>query len=196
MSEHDTDLFRREMSDVKPLPEDERVRPRPATGGPSLAQLARRDSARERLRDPNPLTMPERIRELDPHDVLGARKNGVQEGVYRKLRLGKYPVQDHLDLHRIKLREARTLVHDFLRGAHERGQRTVLITHGKGVHSPAPARLKSYVFHWLEEFDLVLAYHTAKPEHGGAGATYVMVRKSPEARRETAEHFREKPKNA
>jgi DNA-nicking Smr family endonuclease len=68
-----------------------------------------------------------------------------------------------------------------------------MITHGKGIHSPVPARLKSYVFHWLEEFDLVLAYHTARPEHGGAGATYVMVRKSSEARRENREHFREKP---
>lgn len=195
MSRNDDDFFRKEVGDVRPLPEDDKIRPA-GSRAPTLAQLARRDAARERHHDANPLTMPERIRELGPHDVLGHRKNGVQEGVYRKLRLGKYEVQDKLDLHRIKLREARTLVYDFIRHAHERGLRTVMITHGKGIHSPVPARLKSYVFHWLEEFDLVLAYHTARPEQGGAGSTYVMVRKSPDAARENREHFQEKPKHS
>lgn len=186
MADHDSDLFRKQMGDVRPLPEDDRANVR-GSRQPSLSQLARRDAALERRRDPNPLTLPEHIRELGPHDLEGAKKPGVQEGVFRKLRLGKYPPQAKLDLHRVTLREARGMVYDFLNEAHRQGLRTVLITHGKGLHSPVPARLKSYVFHWLAEYDLVLAWHSARPQHGGAGATYVMVRKSPEQSRSNRE---------
>lgn len=195
MTERDSDLFRRQMGDVRRLPEDDRVNARPHRK-PSLSQLARRDAATDSRRDPNPLTMPERVREVGPHDVLGQRKNGVQEGVYRKLRLGKYPVQQKLDLHRITLRDARQMVYEFLNEAHERGLRTVMITHGKGQHSPVPARLKSYVLHWLEELDLVLAWHSAIPRHGGAGSTYVMVRKSSGESQHNREQFQEKPRKS
>jgi DNA-nicking Smr family endonuclease len=43
--------------------------------------------------------------------------------------------------------------------------------------------------HWLEESDLVLAWHSAQPRHGGTGATYVLVRKSSDARQQTRERF-------
>lgn len=192
MADHDLDLFRSEMGDVKPLAPDNRVTAR-AQSAPSPAQLARREAAvRERLKDPNPLTLPEQVAEIGPHDIVGHRKNGVQEGVYRKLRLGKYEIQAKLDLHRITLTDGRKMVHDMLTEAHQRGLRTLLITHGKGMHSPQPARMKSYVMHWLAESDLVLAWHSARPEHGGAGATYVLVRKSTEASLRTREVYAER----
>jgi DNA-nicking Smr family endonuclease len=195
MAQQDSDMFRKQMGDVTRLPEDDRVPAHGTQRPPSLAQIARRRAASgQGPGDPNPLTTPERVHELGPHDVVGHRKNGVQEGVFRKLRLGKYEPRGKLDLHRVTIREARSLVYDFIREAHEKSLRTVIITHGKGQHSPIPGRMKSYVFHWLEELDLVLAYHSARPQHGGAGATYVMVRKSPEARRENREAFQERPR--
>ena len=189
MSDQDLDLFLKEMADVRRLPDDERIESR-ARPLPKEVAAARRAAAAAVTQDNNPLTMPEDVPQVGPHDVIGRRKNGVQEGVYRKLRLGKYEVQDRLDLHRVKLREAREQVHAFLESAAQRGLRTILITHGKGFHSPTPARLKSYVIHWLEESALALAYHSAQPAHGGAGATYVMVRKSSEARQQTREKLR------
>ena len=113
----------------------------------------------------------------------------MQEGVYRKLRLGKYDAQDVLDLHRVRLLEARNQVQAFLENAHNNGMRTVLISHGKGLHSERPGFLKSYVMHWLEESRLVLAYHSTPANRGGSGATQVLVRKNSQARQNNREFF-------
>lgn len=185
MADEETRLFREQMGDVRRLEDDDRVRPGPVRE--RLAQQGHREAAAGETRDPNPLTLPEQVPQLDPHDITGEKKSGVQEGVFRKMRLGKYRIDARLDLHRLTLAEAREQVQAFLRQAHERSHRTVLITHGKGIHSPTPARLKSYVFHWLAESELVLAWHSAQPQHGGAGATYVMVRKSPAQSRQNRE---------
>lgn len=190
MSQQDEDIFLREMHGVRRLPEEPLV-VASARQSPTLSQLARRQAAD---RDPaNPgkelLSLPEQVREVGPHDLVGLKKDGVQEGVYRKLRLGKYEPQSRLDLHRVTLRDARIQVIDFLNTGYQHGLRTVLITHGKGYHSVTPGRLKSYVLHWLEEWDLVLAFHSAKPWHGGAGATYVLLRKAPEASLRNREQY-------
>jgi DNA-nicking Smr family endonuclease len=188
MSQHDNELFSREMRGVTPLPQE--PVPPSVKHTPNLAQLARRQAADQEITSPRePLSLPEQVQEVGPQDLVGLKKNGVQEGVYRKLRLGKYEPQSRLDLHRVTLKDARLQVIDFLNTAYAHGLRTVMITHGKGYHSVTPGRLKSYVLHWLEEWDMVLAFHSAKPWHGGAGATYVLIRKAPEASLRNREQF-------
>ena len=140
-------------------------------------------------KDRNPLTVPEQVQPVGPLDIVGLKKDGVQEGVYRKLRLGKYEPQDVLDLHRVRLMDARNLVQQFLENAHNNGMRTVLISHGKGLHSERPGFLKSYVMHWLEESYLVLAFHSTPANRGGSGATQVLVRKNGQARQRNREFF-------
>lgn len=191
MKDRDENLFQSEVGDVRPIGRHDRIIRRPAPADP--AALARRISATEagRRGDPNPLTLPESVPAVDPHDLVGRKKDGVQEGVYRKLRLGKYEVQASIDLHRLLVREAREQVYRFLVSSHQSGLRTVLITHGKGLHSESPGRLKSHVIHWLDESPLVLAYHSARPANGGAGATYALLRKSPENKQRNREMFGE-----
>ena len=194
MTSDDNDLFRQEMADATPIKPDGRAQTRPRKAN-SLREQLRRAAAMDERRDSNPLTVPEQVAPVGPTDIVGVKKNGVQEGVYRKLRLGKYTPQEVLDLHRVRLMDARQLVHQLLSKAHENGLRTVLISHGKGVHSERPGFLKSYVMHWLQESDLVLAYHSAPQNHGGSGATYVLVRKSTQARQRNREFFMEAGKN-
>lgn len=192
MGNFDDDLFRREMTDVAPLQEDDRVYLVPRRT-PTLSQRLRRASAIARPnQDPNPLTVPEQVAQAGPHDIVGLKKNGVQEGVYRKLRLGKYEVQERLDLHRVRLMDARDQVYLFIRESQELGLRTVLISHGKGHHSARPALLKSYVLHWLEEFDQVLAFHSAPANQGGAGVTLALLRKTSSASQKNREFFHER----
>lgn len=193
MTDTDKDLFLSEMRGVKRLPESDRIddhanarATRPAI---SVAISRRRLAALGGLHIDNPLTDPEHIPQVGPLDIVGHRKNGVQEGVYRKLRLGKYEIAAKLDLHRIKIKEAHVMVQQFLQRASDNNLRTVLITHGKGIHSPTPGLMKSYVMHWLAESDLVLAWHSAQAQHGATGATYVLVRKSSAERQENKEHF-------
>ena len=192
MGDYDDDLFQREMTGVAPLKEDDRVHPE-RRREPPLAQRLRRASATARPnRDPYPLSLPERVPQADPYDIVGLKKNGVQEGVFRKLRLGKYEPQARLDLHRVRLADARDQVYLFIREAQQSGLRTVLINHGKGQHSERPALLKSYVLHWLEEFDQVLAFHSAPANQGGAGVTLVLLRKTDVASQKNREFFYER----
>lgn len=196
MANNDDNLFRREMADVTPIKSDGRATAgRPPRENSLREQLRRAAAVSDKKVDNNPLTVPEQVEPVAPLDIVGVKKNGVQEGVYRKLRLGKYEVQDVLDLHRVRLLDARQLVQQFLLNAHQHGLRCLLINHGKGVHSERPGFLKSYVMHWLQESTLVLAYHSAPRHQGGTGATLILVRKNSQARQQNREHFMEAGRN-
>ena len=134
----------------------------------------------------NPLA-DEGIAPLDAWYILEFKRPGIQNGVYRKLRLGHYQLDARLDLHRFAIKQAREEVFSFIGEASHLGLRTLLIVHGKG-HSKAngdkTAVLKGYVNQWLRELEAVQAFHSAQPQHGGTGAVYVLLRKSAEQKRE------------
>ena len=131
---------------------------------------------------------------VDPFDEIAFKRDGVQTGVYRKLRLGRYPQEATLDLHRMTVREAREAVWRFVHDAQRAGLRSVIITHGRGDRSETPGRLKSYVAHWLPTLSAVLAFHSAQRHHGGYGACYVLLRKNAEKRQDNRErHARRTP---
>ncbi len=182
----DNDFFLEEMSGVKPIAntriKQQLSRPRSLTPG----QEERRRAAAEELIDPNPLSMELRHR-VKPHDFLFWKESGVQEGVWKKLRLGKYTMEARLDLHIMNVKEARQELHKFLIECRENGIRTALISHGRGEQGEQKATLKSYARQWLEEHDSVLAFHTAQRHHGGTGAVYTMIRKSEELRTDNRE---------
>lgn len=167
------------MSGVKPITHN-KVADTPKSQAPSEAQLARREAAvREGRQDPNILTT-EYVEMVSPYDMLSYKRPGVQDGVFRKLRLGKYETEAVLDLHRKSVKQAREEVFDFIQACLSHSLRTVMILHGKGERSDPPALLKSYVNKWLPELDPVMAYHSAQIRHGGTGALYVLLRKSDE----------------
>jgi DNA-nicking Smr family endonuclease len=137
--------------------------------------------------DGNPLS-DTAVEPVGPHDEIGFMRPGVQTGVYKKLRLGKYPIEARLDLHRMKVAQARQEVFSFLQECLRHNVRTVLILHGKGESNPdGRGVLKAYVNKWLRDLSEVMAYHSAQKQHGGTGAVYVLVRKSDEAKRENRE---------
>ena len=116
---------------------------------------------------------------VKPTDTLEFKRPGIQEGVYRKLRLGKYPIEARLDLHRKTVVEARAELVGFIDQALRYDMRCLLVLHGKGDRNPVqPATLKSYVAKWLRESAVVMAYHSAIPAHGGTGAVYVLLKKT------------------
>ena len=189
----DDALFLAEMDGVAPLAESHlRVRAE-SPEAPSLAQLARRQAAANTGKDGNTLTLGE-VPPVDPFDEIAFKRDGVQTGVYRKLRLGRYPQEATLDLHRMTVREAREAVWRFVHDAQRAGLRSVIITHGRGDRSETPGRLKSYVAHWLPTLSAVLAFHSAQRHHGGYGACYVLLRKNAEKRQDNRErHARRTP---
>lgn len=165
------------MQDVKPLKQNDKIETsRPQT---TLAQQLKRAALEKSFdKDRNYLSV-EKVEPLDPYDVLEYKKDGVQEGVYRNLRLGKYQVDSVLSLQRMKLDDAREVLFDTVMESHKRGIRTLLIQHGLGLNSrPFPALVKSYVNQWLRQMPEVLAFHSALKQQGGLRSVYVLLKKN------------------
>ena len=180
-------LFLEQMKDVQRIRRPNRaevVAPRELTPGHLERQRAAVDAP---SRDANPLTASD-VDPLTAHDILSWQRPGVQHGVFRKLRLGQYPIEARLDLHRMTVEEARREVFGFVKDCVRYGLRSVIILHGKGERNPdGIAQLKSYLARWLPELDEVLAFHSAQKHHGGTGAVYFMVRKSDQQKQRNRE---------
>lgn len=188
--QHDDMLdFLSEMGDVKPLQQNDRVYHHNAAL--SVAEKQARFSLHQTHNVQHiPLSM-EGVTPVQPEDYLEYKKAGIQDGVYKNLRLGKYQIDTRLNISGLSLVQTREQVYVTLQNAHNQGARCVLIQHGLGRESkPFPALKKSYVSHWLQEIDEVIAFHTAQPQHGGLGATYVLLKKHPEQKQINRERQR------
>ncbi|MDT4883333.1 putative DNA endonuclease SmrA [compost metagenome] len=97
----------------------------------------------------------------------------------RKLREGRWSIQRQIDLHGLRVDEAREALGRFIREAHQLGLRCVRVVHGKGLGSPGRAPvLKGRVHRWLVQKNEVLAFVQARPAEGGAGALVVLLRQA------------------
>ena len=139
----------------------------------------------------NFLTLGE-VKPRDPLEVLEWRQDGIQLAVFEKLRKGGYDIARELDLHQRTVKEARGDIYQLISKAHVNNWRCVLISHGKGLRNPTPAKLKSYVAHWLTQHPLVLAYCSAQRNRGGVGSVYALIKKSAASREENRERFGQK----
>lgn len=165
------------MQDVKPLKQGDKVPS--AKPQQTLAQKLKRESLEKAQRQDKNYLRIESVSPVDPLDMLEYKKDGVQEGVYKNLRLGKYKVDEYINIQNAKLALARELVFDSIHQAHKSGARTLIIKHGLGENNkPFPALLKSYVNQWLKQMPEVLAFHSALQRHGGLAAVYVLVKKN------------------
>lgn len=185
---NDETPFGQAMAGVTPLKSRGRVAAAAAVRQtPGLAER-RRAATVAPVFDANFLKTDE-IPPVGPYDVVGFVRPGVQHGVYGKLRRGRYEPQATLDLHRCSAELARREIWQFVQDCIDCQLRTVMVLHGKGDRSPRAAVLKSCVCHWLTLMPEVLAYHSAQPHHGGAGALYVLLKKSPQAREANRERL-------
>ncbi|MGI9281937.1 MAG: DNA endonuclease SmrA [Endozoicomonas sp.] len=185
MSYDDQDLFLQEMEGVAPLksrPKADLKKNQAMTPGQAL----RRKAAQAELNDPNFLSL-DNPKRVQPYDHLAYKRSGVQEGVFKKLRLGKYDIEARLDLHNHTAAEARKAVFEFINDCQQHELRSLIINHGRGLNSNPPAIIKSYVNTWLREMDQVLCFHTALKFHGGSAALYVVLRKSEREKLENRE---------
>ena len=184
------EFFQAEMRGVTPLKRDARERLlRKDHGGDGEA---RRQAAEGEPESRVNALVDEGVEPLDAWYVLAFKRPGIQHGVYKKLRQGRYEIDARLDLHRLSVKQARIDVHSFIQDAMQYGLRTVLILHGKGqrkAEQEKTAVLKGYVNHWLQDSEEVQAFHSAQAVHGGTGAVYVLLRKSLQKKRENRERF-------
>jgi DNA-nicking Smr family endonuclease len=116
---------------------------------------------------------------LDVDDQLSFRRPGIGTDVTHKLRGGQWSIQRQLDLHGLRVDEAREALGQFIRLSHRTGLRCVRVVHGKGLGSPGKTPvLKGRVQSWLVQKKEVLAFVQARPAEGGAGALVVLLQPS------------------
>jgi DNA-nicking Smr family endonuclease len=153
--------------------------PRPPSPGPSHVRhpdLEAIDELRALVNGDAPFDL------ADSDEYIEGCVAGLDPGVVRKLRRGEYAVQGHVDLHGLRRDEAKAAVDRFLKEARVAGKRCVLLVHGRGSHSKDQVPvLKEALRTWLATARFgrhVLAFATARPEDGGAGAVYVLLRRA------------------
>lgn len=137
---------------------------------PRQSELDEREVLKEMLQDPEPDA-------VESGETLLYRREGVQDGVLRRLRRGHYRIEAELDLHGLNRDKARLEVTRFLALCQDRDRRCVRIIHGKGLGSPNSGPvIKSHLSSWLRRRSDVLAFCSARPVDGGTGAVYVLLR--------------------
>lgn len=193
MTSDQDNMFSDEMSDVVPLKREPRVRPvdKSVSARDSSLEHRRQAAVQGKEVDRNILS-DEGIAPLDPWYVLEFKRPGVQNGVFRKLKQGRYEPDARLDLHRMTVAQARRELFEFIEESYRLGIRSALVIHGKGesrAERESSSILKGCTDHWLRQLDIVQGFHSAQPGHGGTGAAYVLLRKSEEKKRENREKF-------
>ena len=192
----DDDLFRAEFGNIQPLKKQDTEIFFTKKNNQYDAYQERRSAAESLDKsDPNFLTT-EPVDLVAPDDELTYKKDGVQQGVFKNLRLGKYSIHTTLNLLGKSVKESRSALFQFIHESQKSDLRVLLIKHGKGMKGERQqAVLKSYVNKWLPEFDQVLCFHSALPQHGGTGAVYVLLKKSDDARLHNKERHQKRGAN-
>ncbi|MDA4845339.1 Smr/MutS family protein [Hoeflea poritis] len=106
--------------------------------------------------------------------------NPIDRSVYRKIARGRLPLEARIDLHGMTQDEAHDLLLGFLRSAHARGLRHVLVITGKGTSRGGEGVLRRAVPKWLgfAAFrELASGVEPAARGHGGDGALYVRLKR-------------------
>ena len=176
ISKEDSELFRREVGNVRPLRHDKitlrRLPVKPVKSISHQAQLEQRPPAHDMLSDDMD------VETLETSDEMLFVRSGMQHGLLRKLRRGQFGINGQLDLHGLTIPEARHALAGFLHTRQARGAQCVVIIHGKGYGSQHKQPiLKNKVNSWLQQHTEVLAFCSAQPADGGTGAVYVLLRR-------------------
>ena len=176
-------LFQRTMSGVQPLKKKRSLKSKTAAS-PGTA-------AAEPVTSPTTLPSrafaagqpPPRVDEPPPLSADGFAD--VDKRTVERMRRGKLPIDARLDLHGSYQDVAQADLNAFISSCAATGCRTVLVITGKGAVSEGGGVLRRRLPDWLNQpvcRPHVLAFATARPEHGGSGAFYVLLRRRREGR--------------
>ena len=179
----DDELFADHMTGVAPIIPDPRGRlgapPAPATTRTVSRRAEDEAEAYAQLADLVDGFGPFSVSDTD--EYLEFLAPGIDRRLLRKLRAGEYSLQGHVDLHGMTRDQARAAVERLIENSRLAQHRCVLIVHGRGLNSKDQIPvLKEAVKSWLAKGRLgrqVLAFASARPCDGGAGALYVLLRR-------------------
>ena len=169
-SDEDKHLFRKMMRSVTPLNEKPNNKSR--------------SEAKFKPKQNQPLPLPPELTYLSDQyyeqvhsdTVLTYCCSTFSANRFRELKNGAIFWENRLDLHGLRIDEARDTLCHFIYQQIQYKHRCALIIHGKGGRHREPL-LKNLVNHWLKQIPQVLAFHSAINKHGGTGALYVFLKR-------------------
>lgn len=173
MTDDDDNLFRRLMSETKPLKTEARVtattnKPKPK------ARFSRADD--KAVLDESLQADIDDV-EASSGEAMRFKRASVGRTTMRMLTRGSYAIQAEIDLHGMTVAEAKPRLEAFVRRCASNGKLCIRIVHGKGLGSGERGPvLKQAVNRWLRRWDVVLAFTSARQVDGGTGAIYVLLR--------------------
>ncbi len=162
--DEDEAAFREAMEGVKPI-EDLRTDPYRRKRRPVPVDLPVGDESDDDFAD----------LAIETPDFLEFRRPGIQNRLFHDLRRGVIETEGSIDLHGLRVREAKPALARFLTHSLATGRRCVRIIHGKGRGSGQQPVLKQKTNQWLRQKEEVLAFVTAPRWDGGTGAVYVLL---------------------
>lgn len=174
----DIATFRRSMQSVKPIRQAARVEHKPT---PPPAPALRRANAlgETSARADAGVSDDGDIARLLSEGGTAFVRSGAAPDTARNLRRGQWRAGAELDLHGLRVAQARHAMLSFLDECQEHGIRCVRIVHGKGYGSQGlEPVLKDKARTWLVQKNEVLAFSEAPERQGGAGALLVLLRQS------------------
>ena len=183
--ENEEKLFKDAMQGVTPIPRNNRV-PSPLPLPHPIRDGNREDNIEPLLKLKDLVHHGIGFQIADTAEYIEGTGYQVHPEVARRLHHGDYSIQAYLDLHRFKVTDAKETLERFLKWAATTGKSGVLIVHGRGLSSPDEPVLKQKVIDWLTRGPWrkwIVAYATARSCDGGAGATYVLLRRAPVSKR-------------
>ncbi|SJM90949.1 Smr protein/MutS2 [Crenothrix polyspora] len=170
ISSEDSHLFRKTIGSVRAITSDkvllrQATKPKPVPKRPVAAM----EDYFLPFADPD-------LEKLSVEDTLHFSAAGLQKNVIKKLRQGYFGLDAEIDLHGLNSHDAKQQLLRFLHDSVENGRRCVHIIHGKGYRSPDNHPiLKNNLNIWLRQHKYVLAFCSALPKQGGAGAVIVLL---------------------
>ncbi len=175
----DEDAFLAAMTGVQPMEgQDRRLAPPPKKTPAALREDCSGEDVAAHLMDLVNGKVEFTLEFTD--EFIQGRVAGLDPAVATRLKSGRYSPEAHLDMHGMTAREGYDAMVFFLKDAYMQNRRCVLLIPGRGKNSPdGYGVLRQKVQSWLtrDPFKrVVLAFCTALPKHGGAGALYVLLR--------------------
>jgi DNA-nicking Smr family endonuclease len=172
----DDDLFREAMEEVHEIRE---FRELAVPKGIKPLPPRKRQATDETLHELEEIVAGKKaVRLSDTQEYIEWVNPGYHREIVKELHLGRFAVQDYIDLHGYVLEDAVTVMHDFMLEARRRGFHCVKIIHGRGLRSPNGPVLKRAVIALLTTRyrKYIIGFSTARPNDGGLGALYVLLK--------------------
>ena len=170
------------MRDVKPLKRGKPPAISPAassstTSRPAPAKAKKPPATPRLVLGPLPVP-PVTLKTVGPPELGHGRATGIDRRSNERLHRGRMPIEGRLDLHGMTQAAAAERLAGFIERAEAAGKRCLLVITGKGLASGGI--LRDQVPRWLNlppNRGRVLAFDYARPQHGGSGALYVLLKR-------------------